>query len=130
VTTCTGLRRYRAVERGPLTGWERNWMTNHPVQGSAAVVFKAAGSRLERLYRGHNAWLVIPVHDAFVFEAPLDVLGEVAELTGRVMCDTVREYFPQLRPKAEVNISQPWCWNKDGHADALEKWLQDPTYSF
>ena len=51
--------------------WERNWMTNHPVQGSAAVVFKAAGNRLDRLYRACGARLVVPLHDAFVFEAPM-----------------------------------------------------------
>lgn len=105
-------------------------MKNHRVQGSAAVVFKAAGNRLDRLYRQYDAWLTIPVHDAFVFEAPLEVLGTVADLTKRVMCDTVQEYFPELQPQAEVNISDPSCWNKDGHADALTKWLQDPMYTF
>jgi DNA polymerase I-like protein with 3'-5' exonuclease and polymerase domains len=124
--TCSWLRRYRASDRGSLTNWERNWMMNHPVQGSAAVAFKAAGNRLDRVYRRHDAWLVIPVHDAFVFEAPLADLEEVAELTKRVMCDVVQEYFPQLHPQAEVNIGQPRCWNKDGHADAIERWMEDP----
>jgi DNA polymerase-1 len=65
-----------------------------------------------------------------VFEAPLAALAEVTELTKRVMCDTVQEFFPQLHPQAEVNISQPGCWNKDGHGDAIEKWMEDPMYSF
>jgi len=46
------------------------------------------------------------------------------------MCDTVQEYFPQLQPQAEVNVSQPGCWNKDGHGDAIERWIEDPAYSF
>jgi DNA polymerase-1 len=105
-------------------------MVNHPVQGSAAVVFKAAGNRLDRLYRAHDAWLIIPMHDAFVFEAPLGGLGEVASLTERVMCETVQEYFPELRPRAEATVAAPDCWNKDGHADSVARWVQDPTYSF
>src|SRR5204862_2071595 len=35
-TTDSGLRRYRANPAWHLTSWERNWMTNQPVQGSAA----------------------------------------------------------------------------------------------
>ena len=127
--TASGLRRYRADRSRSLSRWERNWLTNHPVQGSAAVAFKAAGSRLDKLYRRYGAWLIIPMHDAYVFEAPLGVLGEVAALTAKVMCEAVQEYFPELRPRAGVNIDDPSCWNKDGHADALERWLVDPTYS-
>ena len=52
------------------------------------------------------------MHDAFVFEAPTEALCEVAELTERVMCETVREFFPELQPKVEVNISDPTCWGK------------------
>jgi DNA polymerase-1 len=94
-------------------------MINHPVQGSAATVFKAAGNRLYRLYPRYDAHLIVPMHDAFVFEAPIGRLQEVADLTERVMCDTLQEYFPELQPKAEPNISHPECWNKDGVVDAL-----------
>src|SRR5207248_6406989 len=103
VTTCSGLRRHRASTGGVLTSWERNWMKNHPVQGSACVVFKAAGNRLDRLYRRYDAWLIVALHDAYVYEAPLEVLSEVGELTRRVMRETVEEHFPVLRPEAEVN---------------------------
>lgn len=105
-------------------------MLNHPVQGSAAVVFKVAGNRLDRLYPRHGAKLIVPMHDAYVFEAPIDQLQDVADLTARVMCDAVEEAFPQLRPRVEVNVSHPECWNKDGHADSLERWIEDPTYTF
>lgn len=127
--TASGLRRHRA-RGGAVTTWERNWMSNHPVQGSAAVVFKAAGNRLDRLYRRHDAWLVLPMHDAFVFEVPLESLDEVARLTERVMCETVQEWFPELAPRVEVNVERPECWNKDGHADSVERWMTDPTYTF
>jgi DNA polymerase-1 len=130
VTTVSGLRRHRARRHGPLSNWERNWMTNHPVQGSAAVVFKHAGNRLDKLYRRHDARLLVPLHDAFLFEAPLKALGEVAGLTGRALCEAVQEYFPSLRPQVDVNVEHPASWTKDGRFDSVERWLEDPTFTF
>lgn len=120
--TISGLKRYRG-KGGEASRWEKNWLTNHPVQGSAAVVFKAAGNRLDKLYRQYDARIIIPLHDAFIFEAPLGDLDTVAALTSRVMCDTLQEYFPVLRPQVEVNISRPDCWNKDGDGGELERWI-------
>ena len=120
--TVSGLKRYRA-KSGEATRWERNWLINHPVQGSAAVVFKAAGNRLDKLYRQYDARIIIPLHDAYIFEAPLVELKTVAELTSRVMCDTLQEYFPRLKPQVEVNTSRPDCWNKDGDGDEIERWI-------
>jgi DNA polymerase I len=122
-STMSGLRRYRA-KPGEASRWERNWLTNHPVQGSAAVVFKAAGNRLDKLYQQYDARIIIPLHDAFIFEAPLGELQALADLTARIMCDTLQEYFPVLRPQVEVNISRPDCWNKDGDGEALEQWIE------
>ncbi len=90
-TTASGLRRHRAAGSSRASSWERNWLTNHPVQGSAAVVFKAVGNRLDRLYRRYGAWLVLPMHDAFVFESPIEALPDVADLTATVMRQVVRE---------------------------------------
>ena len=123
--THTGLRRYRA-QAGSPSNWECNWLKNHPVQGSAAVIFKAAGNQLDKLYQPYPARLIIPLHDSFIFEAPLAALGEVANLTARVMCETVQEYFPELHPRAEINIRHPECWNKDGDAEAFSRWLENP----
>lgn len=81
------------------------------------MVFKHAGNRLDRLYQAYGAKIIVPFHDAFVFEAPIVHFDVVAELTRRAMIEAVQEYFPQLMPHAEVNISHPECWNKDGQAD-------------
>ena len=123
--THTGLRRHRA-RTGPPSFWERNWLKNHPVQGSAAVLLKVAGNRLDKLYQPYQARLIIPLHDAFIFEAPLQQLQEVATLTDRVMCKAVQEHFPGLHPQVEVNISHPEWWNKDGDAEAFARWLENP----
>ena len=121
--TISGLKRNRA-KAGSISSWERNWLINHPVQGSAATVFKAAGNRLDKLYQYYNARIIIPLHDAFIFEAPIEKLKTVADLTARVMCDTLQEYFPVLQPQVEVNISRPDCWNKEGEVEALEQWIE------
>jgi DNA polymerase-1 len=121
--TISGLKRYRA-KTGQINHWERNWLINHPVQGSAAVVFKAAGNRLDKLYQQYGAKIIIPLHDAFIFEAPLNELKIVAELTAGVMCNTLQEYFPVLRPLVEVNISKSDCWNKDGDGEGLDRWIE------
>ena len=120
--TCTGLRRSRP-KCGMASNWERNWLTNHPVQGTAAAVFKAAGNRLDRLYGQYDAWLIVPLHDAYICEAPLAVLDEVAALTDRVMRETVQEFFPELSPRTEINLIHPEYWNKQGEADGLVRWV-------
>ncbi|NQU63615.1 MAG: hypothetical protein HQ517_04940 [SAR324 cluster bacterium] len=118
----SGLKRFRG-KTGEANHWEKNWLTNHPVQGSAAVVFKTAGNRLDTLYQQYDARIIVPLHDSFVFEAPLTSLEKVTELTSRVMCDTLQEFFPLLRPQVEINISRPDCGNKDGKVDELEQWI-------
>ena len=108
-------------------------MGNAYVQGTAALVFFDAGNRLRRLYRQHRARLIIPVHDAFVFEAPMDGVAEVAELTESVLVRTVQEWFPELRPRTKANITHPECWNHEGHHDSVEQfikircWSSDPA---
>jgi DNA polymerase-1 len=120
--TISGLRRHR-VRAGLATTWEENWLRNAPIQGSAAVVFKVAGNRLARRYRYYGARLILPLHDAYVFETPVGTLDEVAEVTRQVMTSVVQEYFPALNPQAEVNILDPTCWNKDGKGNSLREWL-------
>jgi DNA polymerase-1 len=124
--TITGLRRNRG-KSGTPSHWERNWLANHPIQGSAAAVFKVAGNRLDKLYQQHDARIIIPLHDSFVFEAPLAELEAVAQITSRTMCDTLQEFFPALQPRVEVNISRPHCWNKAGETEALEQWIEMPA---
>lgn len=121
----SGLRRHRG-RTGKLTQWERNWMLNTPVQGAAAVVFKDAGNRLDRRYQHHGAKIILPMHDAIVFEAPREHFETVANITAEVLRGTVQEWFPILNPQVEINNSAPHCWNKGGHADSLRKWLEDP----
>jgi DNA polymerase-1 len=122
----TGLRRHR-VRTGIPTPWESNWLANTPVQGACSAVFKAAGARLYRRYWHYGARLLLPMHDAFVFEAPLNQLGEVARVTAEELRGAVQAEFPGLRPRVEVNVEHPRCWNKDGKWRSLALWMIDPA---
>jgi DNA polymerase-1 len=121
----TGLRRHRA-RRGRPTPWEVNWLRNTPIQGSASVVFKVAGNRLRLRYEHYGARLILPLHDDYVFEAPLVHLKTIGRITAEVMTSTVQEFYPVLDPRVDVNIDYPHCWNKNGKYRSLELWIQDP----
>jgi DNA polymerase-1 len=123
-----GLRRYARTGASNSPRQQRA-LGNAYVQGTAAIVFCAAGNRLRQLYRQYDAHLLVPVHDAFVFESPAERLADVAELTKRVMTETVQEWFPALRPRAEINTAHPECWNYEGHADSVDRFLADPTFA-
>jgi DNA polymerase-1 len=125
-STTTGLRRYRGAT-GKLSNKEHNWMINHPVQGTAAALFKAGGNLLDRLLQPYQAHLLIPLHDSYVFEAPLDVLEPVARLIAQTLCHTIQQYFPELKPNADINIQHPECWNKEGDSTALTQWIEEVT---
>jgi DNA polymerase-1 len=125
VPLVSGLRRWRGRGGAP-TGWEVNWMRNVAVQGAAAVAFKLAGNRLWRRYQHHGARMILPMHDAIVFETPRASLGQVAKITAEVLRGAVQEYFPVLDPQVEINIGHPDCWNKDGKWRSLALWMIDP----
>jgi DNA polymerase-1 len=125
---CSGLRRHRAGAGRP-SPWELNWMRNTPVQGSAAVVFKAAGNRLSRRYQHYGARLILMLHDAYVFEAPRRHLRAVARITAEEMRGAVQEAFPALDPQVEINVDHPACWNKDGKWRSLALWLVSPEHA-
>ena len=123
-----GLRRFRSAD-GAASDHELRALGNATVQGAAGLVFFEAGNRLRRLLRAHGARIILPVHDAYVFEAPLDRLAGAAELVRTLLVQTVQERFPDLRPRADVNISHPQCWNDEGRSDSLTRFLEDPLGS-
>ena len=48
-----------------------------------------------------------------------ETLETVAQLTGQVMCQATQVFSPQLRPRVDINIRHPECWNKMGLAAAV-----------
>jgi len=118
-----GLR--RQISRGPKAV---NQLINTPVQGSAGVVFREAVVYLYRHFRGTTTKLILPVHDAIVIETDLENVELVSREASQIMVDSVRRYYPLLWPRVCINSSAPFCWNKDGHWDSLNRFLEDPFY--
>jgi len=121
VETATGLRRY--VSTKGSTGHDKNWMKNHPVQGSAAVVFKDAGNHLDKVLKEYNAHIILPLHDSFVVEAPIKQIDDVVDLVSEVMCSALKRHFPELAPQVSAGKSTV-NWNKDGEEAALDQWTE------
>lgn len=119
-----GLRIYLDQDPSILPSARMRIAKNYPVQGSAAVIFKSAGVRLAQAMGKYEARLLIPMHDAFVFEAPRDCFAEVTNLTAEIMVDEFRKYFPALTPQVNMNCSRPDRWIKErGYEQALEEYL-------
>ncbi len=102
-STITNLHRYRS-EKGTQDNRGEIGLLSHTIQGSVAAIFKMTGNRLDQLYRQYDAALLIPMHDAYVFEAPKDQIKTVVKLTKRLMIQAVQEFFPELRPKVKTTI--------------------------
>jgi DNA polymerase I len=118
-----GLRRYI-----PATHKAVNQLINTPVQAGAGVVFRKAVVRVYRHFRGTTTKLILPVHDAVVIECDLNKVEAVGREASQIMIEAVREYYPVLWPRVDINASAPHCWNKDGHSDSLDRFLDDPSY--
>jgi DNA polymerase-1 len=118
-----GLRRH--ISQGPKAV---NQLINTPVQAGAGVVFREAVVRLYQHFRGTATRLILPVHDAVVFECNVDDIGLVGRKASQIMVDTVRKYYPVLYPRVDINDAAPSCWNKDGRSDSLDHFLEDPFY--
>jgi len=108
-STVTNVHCHRGAT-GPVSDKEIRSLANHTIQGTGAAIFKSTANKLTRLYEAYDARIIVPMHDEFVFEAPEDRLQEVAKLTARVMRETMREFFPELRPKAEIAKTDKRSW--------------------
>jgi DNA polymerase-1 len=127
------VRGYAAIVGGlrrQISGGHKavNRLINTPVQAAAGVVFREAVVRLYQHFRGTATKLILPVHDAVVIECAADQISRVAAEASQLMTDAVRKYYAALQPRVDVNAAAPSCWNKDGRADSLDRFLADPQY--
>ena len=121
-STVSGIRRPIWSKHAP-SQWTGNFLMNTPIQGSAASVFKQAAVRLDEAFRGTSTWLILPVHDSILFECDEDELEESTHIAAEVMRCTLHAIYPVLDAKVDVNRSAPHCWNKDGDAESLRRFL-------
>lgn len=98
---------------------------NTPVQAGAGVVFRKAVADLYQCFRGTTTQLILPVHDAVVVECDAANVEAVRTMLPQVMSQAVRSFYPDLDPRIDINASATECWNKDGDAKALDRFLQE-----
>ncbi|BAS27345.1 DNA polymerase I [Limnochorda pilosa] len=110
VTTLLGRRRYLpdllARDRTRRAFAERTAM-NTPIQGSAADIIKLAMLRVDERLRqaGHQARMLLQVHDELVFECPQEEVAGVAGLVREAMEGVVSLEVPL---RAEVEAGPNW----------------------
>jgi DNA polymerase-1 len=102
--TVTGLRRF--VDRGDDRF--RNALRNHPIQGSAAAIFKAALVRIDRHFRGTETQVLLPRHDSVLLLTPASTEEEVIGVCRTLMTQALREKYPCLWPRIDAKISRTW----------------------
>ena len=73
-----------------------------------------------------NEKLILDLFALLISKRIGDRLEAVAGLTQRVLIEAVQERFPELRPRAEVNIDRPECWNDEGRAGSLRELVDEP----
>ena len=105
-----------------------NQLINTPVQGAAAVTFRHAVNLLDAHFRGTSTKLVLPIHDAVLFECDEGDVEAVGREATQIMIDAVTAYFPELQPRVDINDHDPSCWNKDGRSGSLQEFMEDPGF--
>ncbi len=102
--TVTGLRRF--IDPGGERF--RNAMRNHPIQGSAAAIFKTALLRIDRHFRGTPTQVLLPRHDSVLVLTPAGTEGEVVATCKTLMIQALREKYPALHPRIDDKVSRTW----------------------
>lgn len=126
--TVTGLKRFRREINRELTGWERRWAVNAPVQGGAACVLKLALPKVEKFLREHEARILAAPYDALVIQYRIGAEKIVADGVSEIMKEAMQTLYPGTQPRVDVNDKSPTCWNKNGRADSIERFLEDPEF--
>ena len=102
---------------------------NAPIQAAAGIIFRMASVLAGPRLRAIGARLVLPIHDAYVCEAPEGRRERAIAILGRAMEVASLVFFRgRLRLAVDVNDECATCWNKEGHGDSLELLIQDPAF--
>jgi DNA polymerase-1 len=102
--TATGLR--RLVEVGDRR--QANALRNHPIQGSAAAIFKKALLLLHGHFAGTPTRLLLPRHDSVLLLTPEETADEVEAACKVLMAQPLRAIYPDLRPTVSHERGRSW----------------------
>ena len=87
-TTIFGRRRYipeLSSDNFRIRGMGERMALNAPVQGSAADVIKLAMIEMDQRLVGHEASMLLQIHDELVLEASDEILSEITNMVVEVM---------------------------------------------
>ena len=122
------MKRFRGIT-GPLSAWEKRWAFNTPIQGGGACVLKMLLPRLSAFLEPRGGRVVLPIFDAVLIQFPLERKDELVGGSKKLMIEVMKMLYPQTQPRVSVNDFAPWCWNKKGRHDSIERFAEDPYFS-
>ncbi len=129
-TSYDGLKRFAYRNNGYVPrgtrNWEKNWFKNFPIQSSASGVFKYSIIQLSEKVDFREYSILVPFYDSIVFEAPKNRIQFYIEITERCMIGAMKQVFPILEPKVDVNDIDISCWNSPKSSLNLVDFLGNP----
>lgn len=99
VQASCGYRRYRAMDAKSLESWERRWSVNHMIQSTGSAILK---DYLMKTRSVTTAQVLVPVHDAVLFEVEMDTSTNVVEELCRLFLASFETVLGRALGKAEV----------------------------
>jgi|GEM_PF-6214007 DNA polymerase I-like protein with 3'-5' exonuclease and polymerase domains len=124
--TRTGLKRYLSNRQS--VGQRNRRARNLPVQGGGATILKALLPLAQGDLQQMGGRILVPHFDSLVFQVPRVHADEAIRNVSHHMSSAMQSIYPELRPRLDVNSTRPKCWNKDGHADSIERFSNDPFF--
>ena len=105
-----------------LSGFQRNYSFNHPVQGGCAEVMLLAMARVDRALRGLPARIVLSVHDEILIELrdDLSVVSAVHACVVEQMTTAFLHVFPDA---PTLHLIEPTIGPNWGEMRPVEEWL-------
>ena len=128
VAAAMGIRRHR-TRTGDLTWPEVRWSRNFPLQGSLAVVCKAALSELAITLVDVGGRVLLTLHDSWVLEVPLERIEEAKVMAPAAIRRAAEAVLPGLDLKMKMSWMTPVanCWPPDGHSGVVTMEIPSTT---
>lgn len=114
-STLLGLRRYRG-RIGPLNQWERNFLVNMAIQGTAADLLKIATIRVAIALEELGGRVLLSRHDSLLIQAPKKQVRAAVDIAGKHLVAPIIERFPQLRMRFEVQPGGSAAWGSTDYS--------------
>ncbi len=96
IGTANGNFRYRTRQKEFLYNYEKRWVLSQKIQGTASLIFKKA---LIELRSFDEIEFLIPMHDAALFQIPINKQLEYMEIIEKAFKNAFSNECPSIIPK-------------------------------